>query len=143
MGCAQNPSKQSFEKQVALRSDMRKLWEDHVTWTPVAIMGVAAGSPDTGLAVERLLKNQEDIGNAIKPYYGDAAGNQLTTLLKEHIAGAADLLAAAKAGDKAKQDAASKRWYSNADDIAALLSGANPNNWPLDQTRKHMKITWT
>jgi len=60
---------------------MRKLWEDHVTWTRLVIVDVAFGTPDTQATLGRLLQNQADIGNAIKPYYGDAAGNQLTALL--------------------------------------------------------------
>lgn len=39
---------------------------------------------------------QTDIGNAIKPFYGDEAGNKLAALLHEHIVGAANVLAAAK-----------------------------------------------
>src|SRR5688572_23610774 len=75
-----------------LRADMRKLWEDHVTWTRLYIVSVAAGLPDKDLTAQRLLQNQADIGNAIKPFYGDAAGTKLTELLNEHILGAADLL---------------------------------------------------
>jgi len=69
----------------------------------------------------------------------------LTALLKTHIKGAADLLFAAKAGDKTKQDAASSAWYSNANDIATFLSSANSKNWPLDtmktQMKKHLDLT--
>ena len=75
-------------KQAAFQDAMRKLWEDHVTWTRLAIVSFAHDLPDLPATQERLLRNQEDIGNAIKPYYGDAAGNQLTALLKEHIVGA-------------------------------------------------------
>ena len=57
---------------------MRKLWEDHVTWTRLAIISLESGSPDTNATVARLLRNQTDIGNAIKPFYGNAAGNTLT-----------------------------------------------------------------
>jgi hypothetical protein len=121
-----------------LRQDMRQLWEDHVTWTRVVIISAAAGLPDYPTAVARLLRNQEDIGNAVKPFYGDAAGSQLTGLLKDHIAIAADLLAAAKTGDAAAQKDAGARWYANADDIAGFLSKANPDHWPLADMTKMM-----
>ena len=65
-------------KAVALRTDMRKLWEDHITWTRLAIISLESGTPDTNATVARLLRNQVDIGNAIKPYYGKAAGNELS-----------------------------------------------------------------
>src|SRR5688500_20322833 len=73
------------DKQTAFQDAMRKLWEDHITWTRVFIISAVADLPDKAAATERLLQNQVDIGNAIKPYYGNAAGDKLTTLLKEHI----------------------------------------------------------
>jgi nicotinamidase-related amidase len=124
---------------LAFRDAMRKLWEDHVTWTRLYIVSAVAGLPDTDATTQRLLQNQVDIGNAIKPYYGDAAGNQLTALLKDHILGAAALLAAAKAGDNAGVQAASDKWYANANDIATFLSNANPKNWPPDIMKASMK----
>jgi hypothetical protein len=119
---------------------MRKLWEDHVTWTRLYIVSVAAGLPDKDPTAQRLLQNQVDIGNAIKPFYGDDAGNKLTALLKEHIMGAVDLLAAAKAGDQPKVTAQKARWYRNADDIAAFLAAANSKNWPLADMKAGMKM---
>src|SRR5262245_8661468 len=86
-------------QRLAFHDDMRKLWEDHITWTRLFIVSFAAGLPDTDPTAQRLLQNQTDLGNAIKPFYGDAAGNQLTALLHDHILIAADLLTAAKAGD--------------------------------------------
>ena len=123
-----------------LRADMRKLWEDHITWTRLYIVSVAAGLPDKDATAQRLLQNQADIGNAIKPFYGDEAGNKLTALLKEHIMGAVDLLAAAKANDQPKVDSQKARWYRNGDDIAAFLAGANPKNWPLADMKSSMKM---
>jgi len=123
-----------------LRTDMRKLWEDHITWTRIYIISVGAGLGDKDTAAQRLLQNQVDIGNAIKPFYGDEAGNKLTALLKEHILGAADLLAAAKANDQAKVAKEKARWYKNADDIAVFLSGANPKNWPAATMKSEMKM---
>lgn len=123
-----------------LRVDMRKLWEDHITWTRLYIVSVAAGLGDKDATAGRLIQNQVDIGNAIKPFYGEDAGNKLTALLKEHILGAADLLTAAKGGDTAGVEKQKARWYKNADDIAVFLSGANPKNWPEATMKSEMKM---
>src|SRR5215203_2714078 len=85
------PDKSEPSKQAAFQDAMRKLWEDHITWTRVFIISAAADLPDKDAATQRLLQNQVDIGNAIKPYYGDAAGDKLTALLNDHILGAATL----------------------------------------------------
>jgi hypothetical protein len=126
-------------KQAALQDAMRKLWEDHIIWTRIFIISAAADLPDKTVATERLLQNQVDIGNAIKTYYGNEAGDKLTALLKEHITTAAEVVTAAKAGDKPKQDDATKRWFVNADQIAAFLSDANPKNWPRAEMQKMMR----
>ena len=122
-----------------LRSDMRKLWEDHVTWTRLFIVSALADLPDKQATTDRLLKNQVDIGNAIKPFYGDAAGNKLSALLKDHILIAADIVADAKTGDTTKLGTDKARWVANADDIAGFLSAANPKNWPAADMKKMMR----
>jgi hypothetical protein len=133
------------QKQVKLRSDMRRLWEDHITWTRLAIISLTTDSPDTEATVGRLLKNQTDIGNAVKPFYGKAAGNELTKQLRRHILIAAEVIAAAKAGDEAKLADAQARWAKNGDDIAAVLASVNPRNWKLGamkaELRMHLKLT--
>jgi hypothetical protein len=106
---------------------MRQLWEDHIVWTRMAIIGIVDDRPDQPLAVERLLRNQDDIGDAIKPFYGEAAGDALTALLREHITGAADLLVAAKTG--VGFEAAQEAWYANGAEIGAFLADANPGHW--------------
>jgi hypothetical protein len=126
-------------REAVLHDAMRKLWEDHVTWTRLAIVSFAAGLPDLPAAQARLLRNQVDIGDAIKPYYGAGAGNRLTGLLKEHITGAVTLLRAAKSGDQARIAAAGTAWYANGDDVADFLSAANPRHWPRTAMRAMMK----
>jgi hypothetical protein len=118
---------------------MRKLWEDHITWTRLAIVSFVDDLSDLDATVGRLLRNQTDIGDAIKPFYGDEAGEQLTKLLEDHINGAVDLLAAAKAGDQPQVKKASAAWYRNGNQIADFLSGANPDNWPRDEMRSMMR----
>ena len=130
---------------MAFRNDMRRLWEDHVTWTRLAIISLTTNAPDTEASVGRLLANQTDIGNAIKPFYGDAAGEELTGLLRSHILIAADLIAAAKAGDNAAVDQAQSRWAANADEIAGFLASANPRSWKLAEMKtmlhEHLRLT--
>lgn len=121
-----------------LRTDLRKLWEEHVQWTRMVIVSFAAGLPDFDAAVARLLRNQDDIGNAIKPFYGEEAGDRLAALLRDHIQIAADVLQAAKSGDADALDAASGRWYANGDQVADFLSAANPSHWPREEMRAAM-----
>lgn len=106
---------------------MRKLWEEHIVYTRNYIISALAVLPDADTVAQRLLRNQDDIGNAIKPYYGDAAGAKLSTLLRDHITIATEVVKAAKGGDKAQLTAAQQKWSGNGKDIAAFLSGANPN----------------
>jgi hypothetical protein len=129
----------------AFHDAMRELWEDHIVWTRMVIVSAADDLPDLSTAVDRLLRNQDDIGDAIKPFYGEAAGEELSRLLREHIVGAADLLAAAKAGDGAALEAASEAWYANGDAIGAFLADANPRNWDRVEMqammRDHLDLT--
>jgi len=125
--------------QVAFHDQMRKLWEDHITWTRLAIVTFADGSNGFPATATRLLANQQDIGDAIKPYYGQAAGDRLAALLHDHITIAVEVLQAAKAGDSAALADASTRWYANANDIADFLASANPRFWPDAVMRGAMK----
>jgi hypothetical protein len=126
-------------RETAFHDQMRKLWEDHVTWTRLAIVSFAAGLPDFEATAGRLLQNQVDIGNAIKPYYGAKAGKQLTALLQDHITGAVAILEAAKAGDSAAFAQAKDAWYRNGDQVARFLSKANPRNWKFKAVASMMK----
>lgn len=112
--------------ELDFRNLMRKLWEEHVTWTRLLIVSFAADLQDTDLVTKRLLNNQVDIGNGIKQYYGDVAGNLTAELLKKHILIALQVLIAARLKDKTGMDSAKKQWFQNADGIAAFLSGTNP-----------------
>ena len=129
---------------VQLRMAMRKLWEDHITWTRCYIVSTLAGNEDSGKIAERLLKNQDEIGNAIKPFYGEDAANKLSALLRDHIMIASQVVKAAKANDSKGLKDAQAKWFSNADDIAVFLSSANPN-WPMKDLQqmlyKHLDLT--
>ncbi|OGI00546.1 MAG: hypothetical protein A2Y25_00055 [Candidatus Melainabacteria bacterium GWF2_37_15] len=122
----------------------RKLWSDHVTWTRMYIISALANLKDADYTSDRLLRNQQEIGNSIKPFYGEEAGNKLADLLKQHILLAVKIVDYAKAGKKAELEAEEKKWFANADDIAAFLSSANPNlseKAVTDMLYEHLKVT--
>ena len=126
----------------AFHDAVRKLWEDHITWTRLYIVSAATtpdALPDLAATADRLLQNQADIGDALRPFYGDAAGDAVTSLLREHILTAAALIDAAKAGDAAEVQAQTAAWYDNAERIAAALHGLNPRHWALDDLDAMMR----
>lgn len=119
LAIAQEPAKkQDAMKEppgCELRAAMRKLWEDHIGYTRNFIIIALADGPDVDAVSKRLLRNQDEIGAAIKPYYGDEAGTKLAALLKDHILIAVDVVKAAKAGQKTELDAQQKKWSQNGD----------------------------
>lgn len=119
---------------------MRQLWIDHVTWTRLFIVSAVSDLPDQAVTTQRLLQNQTDIGNAIAEFYGAEAGQTLTALLTDHILIAANIVAAAKAGDTSTVTTEIERWKDNADDIARFLSEANPKHWPFATMREAMHM---
>lgn len=130
-------------KMVQLKTDMQKVWIDHTIWTRSYIVSAISNRPDQKDVLDRLLRNQQDIGNVIKPYYGEAAGNKLADLLREHILIAGKIVDAAKAGNQADVQRLEADWHRNADDIAKFLSAANPN-WPFktlqDMLYAHLQL---
>jgi len=119
--------------RLAYHDEWRKLWEDHITWTRVVIIGILDGLPGTDAYVGRLLQNYEDMEDALRPYYGDEA-EVLGDLIKDHLVIAAQILTAVKNGQPT--DALVASWYANAHDIAVQMNKMNPQAWPLEETEK-------
>lgn len=112
--------------ELEIRNTMRLLWEQHVYWTKTAITSLINNSSDLETVLARLLRNAPEMGNALKPFYGEQIGDQYSALIKEHLVIAADLVNAAKVGDTQKFEEIDKKWYANADEIAIFLSSINP-----------------
>lgn len=127
-------------KALALHDAMRDLWQAHGTWTERAIVDYVGGLPDAEAAIARLLQNQAEIGDAVKPFYGAKGGAELTTLLKAHINAAVALLVAAKSGDAPATAKAKAAFYANGDEVAGFLHAANPRQWSLPAMRTMMRI---
>jgi len=102
---AASTNRSAAVSRLAFHDRMRELWSDHIVYTRQFIVSTASALPDTAEAAQRLLRNQDEIGDAIKPYYGDAAGTQLASLLRNHIQLAGKALVAAKGTSTAMQPA--------------------------------------
>jgi hypothetical protein len=127
-------------KAVAFHDQMRALWEAHGAWTHMVIISFVGNLTNLAAEEQVLLQNQVDIGNAVKPYYGRAAGSKLTRLLKEHILGAVSVLVAAKSGDPNKLAQAEAAWFANGRQIADFLHAANPRFLSRSAARQMMRI---
>jgi hypothetical protein len=126
------------DPKVEFRATMQKLWSDHMQWTYATVDAFFHNPKALDAQLNRLLQNQKDLGAAIVPVYGQAAGDQLTKLLTTHIQQAVPVLTAAKNNDQPGLKKALDDWYANAREIADFLSKANPN-WKQEDMRSMMK----
>jgi len=115
-------------KVVATDAAVRSLWVNHIFWVRNVVVATLAKRGDEAKVAEaEVVANAHGIGDAIKPFYGDKAGDALFELLAGHYGAVKAYLAAAASSDKAGQDKATADLLANADKIATFLSGANPN----------------
>ncbi len=132
--------------ELHLNNHLRMLWEQHVFWTRLVLLSIAHDLPDLELVSNRLLQNPKHFEAALKPFYGDAVAAKFAELLTEHLTIAAELVKAAKANDSRKATDAERRWYANADEIAAFLASINPH-WSENEWRRmlhdHLAMTKT
>ena len=109
---------------------MRELWTDHMQYTYATVNAFFHNPPAVQAHLNRLLRNQREIGAAFATFYGRGVGDQLAGLLTTHIEQAVPVLQAAQAGDSAALQAALDDWYANAAEIAEFLSSLNRQHWP-------------
>lgn len=127
-----------------LTNALRMLWEQHIAWTRMTIISMIAGLPDVDLVTQRLLRNPMDFEKALKPFYGNRIASKFSDLFKSHLVIAAELVKSAKAGNKEAAANAEKRWYANANEIAAFLASINPywsqEDWKA-MLHEHLALT--
>jgi hypothetical protein len=141
---AQNQKLYPVVSAITFKTQMRKLWEEHIFWTRNVIFCLVDDLPGNVQAVKRQLQNQIDIGNAIKPYYGDAAGDKLTELLYTHVNTTTEIIKAAKTRDTMVINDVNKKWFANADEMVKFLHKLNPD-WTTGDLKtmlnEQMKLT--
>lgn len=110
---------------------MRRLFEEHVTWTRLLIISVAATLPDRLSTGQRLARSQAEIGQTLRPFYGDWSGARMVALLREHVSRCVELVDAAKAENRAAIERARSANYDTGNEIARFFARVNPSRWPL------------
>ncbi|WP_062990414.1 hypothetical protein [Nocardia anaemiae] len=125
--------------QTEFYAEMRTLWGQHMDGTWAVVVAFADDPVALLPRLDRLLRNQVDIGNAFAPYYGQEVARQLTGLLTIHILQAVPVLTATRIGYKPALDRAVADWHANARDIADFFAGLNPN-WPQQDMREALGI---
>lgn len=125
------------------RNLSENVWNSHVFYTRNAILSILSGTEDLDDAVDRLMRNQDDIGMLMEPHYGEDTVEQFVDLLKKHISIAGELVKAAKNNEDLVPWQTA--WKENGDAIVSFMSTVNPANWsrtiiaPL--WSQHMNLT--
>ena len=122
----------------------RLLWMEHVNWTRMTIISIVFQLPDLPFVQKRLLQNATDLGNCLRPFYGDQNADYYAKLIQDHLVIAAELVTAAVKGDTNIVNTKEKEWYKNADDIVLFLSNINPylsKDALQEMFYKHLELT--
>lgn len=122
----------------------RLLWLEHVNWTRMTIISIVFQLPDLPFVQKRLLQNATDLGNCLRPFYGDQIADYYAKLIQQHLVIAAELVTAAVKGDTNTVNVKEKEWYKNADEIVSFLSSINPylsKNVLQEMFYKHLELT--
>ena len=134
-GLAREKGKMMTEspKAVETRQALRDLWVGHVFWVRNVALATRMGDAEAArVAEENVVGNARSIADAVIPFYGKPAADNLFGLLAGHYGAVKEYQTAAYAGNKDGRDAAVVKIKSNATEIASFLSTANPKNWPKD-----------
>ena len=118
------------------RAALRDLWIGHVFWVRNVVEARLANDADRAKAAEQqVVANAMAIAGAVEPYYGQTASGQLFKLLAGHYGAVSDYLDAERKHQDTAKQAAIEHLTDNANQIAAFLNSANPQNWPVDTLR--------
>ena len=109
----------------------KKLTE-HAVYTMWFIVSAIEKTENSNLIANRLMKNQQDIGNYIKPMIGVQNANTLIRLLKEHISAASNTVTQLLTGTK--QD------FKQADIKNRVIRLITPLPSSFEEFNEHMSL---
>lgn len=114
---------------------LRDQWSRHLFWIRNVVLDNATNDlRSRDFAENAVAVNAREIARTFTPFYGEAASEQLFTLLAKHYDAIKAYSEATVSRNTRQQDAALAQFASNTDEIATFLSGANPH-LPKDTVR--------
>lgn len=136
--CLYERNKSSALK-VDLKSALRKLFTDHAVYMVFLLKGIVDLTSDTQVFLTRLLRNQVDIGDQLKPIIGTDNGNKVTAVLTKHIKLAGSVITAETENDR-NLNLIIQDLFTNSADVAQVLSSLNPQLLPYAATKQMFDI---
>ncbi|WP_203249205.1 hypothetical protein [Sporosarcina beigongshangi] len=112
--------------EAALRSTMRRLWGEHITWTRATVSSLVFSLPDVSFVMARLLRSAMDLGGTLRPFYGEEVAKRYSQLLTRYITLVGDFINATLVGNVEKAEVIEKNWFRNGTEITLFLSNINP-----------------
>jgi hypothetical protein len=116
------------------KETLRKAFTDHAVYTKFVITDIVEALPNLATDIDRLVKNQEEIGHIFSVSIGSEKGIELANLLKEHIRLAGESVKAIKSGVDANTT-----FLEQAETVGQFLSSLNPEKLPLASTKEAFK----
>lgn len=123
-----------------IKQNLRKLFTEHAVYTKFVITDIIENLGNTTADVNRLIKNQQDIGIFVSPIVGNDNGKKLADLLTTHINLAADCIKSLKMGKGMYSDNNVKKLFANSKQVSAFLSNLNPIKISLDIITKEFAM---
>lgn len=128
-GMAQPPEQGgafNWQMMMGLNNAMREVWIQHVYWTRMLLISIAARLQDQMAVTKRLLENPEDIADVFGEFYPKEVTDVIARLLTEHLQIGSALITALRDGKNAEAAMLTRQWYANADQMAAAFARINP-----------------
>lgn len=128
--------------KVNMKEAFRKLFTDHACYTVFVLKGIIDKNDSVTVFLNRLLDNQKDIGDQLKPIIGEENGNRVTDLLKEHIRLAGEVIKSISAKERSKLlNEKIAVLLDNGDEFSRFLSSLSPDKLPeremIDMFERH------
>lgn len=108
------------------RATLKRLWLENLGYSRHLVLSSLTESPDLEKVKARLAKNQVDLAEEFKTFYGEEASAKLIELLKNHSTLAEEVIKTLAKGTPEQFLEVNAKWEAAAEELAGFLQGKNP-----------------